>query len=105
METSPYQQFKLIVLEMLSLSKDAIHMHVGLGVFVLAILLWRRGRVDVLALLPVFLVAGVMEALDLFDDMASLGYLRWSASVHDMVNTTFWPTFSAVMVMLGRGKE
>ncbi len=97
METSAYQNLKLVILDVLSLSKDAIHIHIGLLVFFLAIVLWRRGQHDILALLPVFLVAGGMEVLDLRDDLGSLGYMRWSASLHDLINTTFWPTLVVVL--------
>ncbi len=91
METSAYQNFKLVILDVLSLSRDAIHIHIGLLIFFLTVVLWRRGQPDILALLPVFLVAGGMEVLDLRDDFGSLGYMRWSASLHDLINTTFWP--------------
>ncbi|ASF49184.1 hypothetical protein Q7A_03195 [Methylophaga nitratireducenticrescens] len=80
---------KLTILDVLGLSKDAIHIHVGLLVFFLAVVLWRRGRFDVLALFPVFFVAITMEILDLHDDLGSLGYMRWSASLHDLINTFF----------------
>ena len=96
METSAYQNLKLIVLDVLSLSKDAVHIHIGLLVFFLTVVLWRRGQLDILALLPVFLVAGAMEVLDLRDDLGSLGYMRWSASIHDLVNTVFWPTLVVI---------
>ena len=96
METSAYQNFKLIILDVLSLSKDAIHIHIGLLVFFLAVVLWRRWQLDILALLPVFLVAGGMEVLDLRDDLESLGYMRWSASLHDLINTIFWPTLIVI---------
>lgn len=96
METSAYQNLKLIILDALSLSKDAIHVHIGLLVFFLAVVLWRRGQLDILALLPVFLVAGGMEVLDLRDDLGSLGYMRWSASLHDLINTVFWPTLVVI---------
>ena len=97
METSVYQNLKLIILDVLNLSKDAIHMHLGLLVFFLAVVLWRRGRFDVLALLPVFMVASAMEILDLHDDLVSLGYMRWSASLHDLINTLFWPTIIVIL--------
>ncbi len=97
METSAYQNLKLIILEVLSLSKDAIHIHVGLLVFFLAVVLWRRGRFDVLALFSVFFVAITMEILDLHDDLGSLGYMRWSASLHDLINTLFWPTLVVIL--------
>ncbi|MEX1033901.1 MAG: hypothetical protein WDZ30_11120 [Cellvibrionaceae bacterium] len=97
METSTYQSLKLIVLDLVDLSKDAIHIHIGLAVFFLTVALWRRGRLDWLSLLPVFLVASGLEFLDLRDDLASLGHMRWSASIHDLVNTVFWPTFVVIL--------
>ncbi|KRW66096.1 hypothetical protein AO741_12720 [Pseudomonas sp. TTU2014-105ASC] len=97
MESSGYQSFKLIILDVLTLSKDAIHVHVGLLVFFLAVFIWRRGKIDILALFPVFLAAGGMEVLDLRDDLRSLGYMRWSASLHDFINTVFWPAFTVLL--------
>jgi len=96
-ETSAYQNLKLSFLEIVNLSKDAVHIHIGLVVFFLAVALWRRGRLDSLSLIPVFLLAGVMEALDLRDDLASFGYMRWSASLHDLINTVVWPTLVVVL--------
>jgi hypothetical protein len=49
MEVTAYQSLKLIILDVLGLSKDAIHLHIGLLVFFLAAVLWRRGRFDLLA--------------------------------------------------------
>lgn len=96
MTSSTYQSIKLTILEVLDLSKDAIHMHIGLAVFLAAVILWRRGRLDYWSLLPVIFVAVAMECLDLRDDMRSLGYMRWSASVHDIVNTTLWPILAVM---------
>jgi len=87
MESSGYQSFKLIILDVLTLSKDAIHVHIGLLVFFLAVFIWRRGKVHILALFPVFLIAGGMEVLNLRDDLRSLGYMRWSAILRDLINT------------------
>lgn len=35
----------------------------------------------------------------MFDDLRSLGYWRWDASLHDIVNTVAWP---AVLTCLAR---
>lgn len=42
-------------------------------------------------LLIVVLVACIGEVLDMRDDISSPGYWRWAASLHDIVNTSFWP--------------
>jgi hypothetical protein len=56
----------------------------------LAILL-RRPLSSFVPLVAAFLAALAGEALDLRDDVRSLGYWRWQASLGDVLNTTFWP--------------
>lgn len=99
METSSYQLLKIHSLNAVDLSKDAVHVYVGLGVFLFTVVAWQKRRFTWLSLVPVVCVALAMETLDLHDDSRSLGYLRWGASVHDVVNTLFWPS---ILVVLGR---
>ncbi|WP_169728616.1 hypothetical protein [Comamonas composti] len=47
------------------------------------------------------LAACLGEALDMRDDLQSLGHWRWRASLHDIANTCFWPL--AIHLLL-RGK-
>ena len=104
MDISFYQNLKLTIISIIDLSKDAIHIHVGLVVFFLVVLLWKKGRFEMICILPVLVIACLMEALDLRDDLNSLGYMRWSASVHDIVNTVLWPvvvTFLAKVKVIG----
>jgi hypothetical protein len=75
MEPSAVQAIKMAIVGASGLSKDALHIYVGLA------------------------VAMAGELLDMRDDIASLGYWRWSASLHDMANTVFWP---AVLAALAR---
>ncbi|EAQ98174.2 hypothetical protein [Congregibacter litoralis] len=98
-ETSSYQLMKIHILNAVDLSKDAVHIYVGMAVFLITIIVWQRGRISWLSLIPVIAVATVMEALDLHDDSRSFGYLRWGASAHDLLNTVFWPT---VIVLLAK---
>lgn len=98
-ETSSYQLMKIHILNAVDLSKDAVHIYVGMAVFLIAIVIWQRGRISWLSLIPVIAIATVMEALDLHDDSRSFGYLRWGASAHDLLNTVFWPT---VIILLAK---
>ena len=41
---SEYQNLKLVILSILEISKDAVHIHVGLLVFFAAVILWKRVR-------------------------------------------------------------
>ncbi len=91
METSLYQELKLTILSLLQLSKDAVHIHLGLFVFFLFLLLFRKNPSDLRMVIPVAIVACSMEALDLYHDFQSFGYFHWRASIHDIINTTFWP--------------
>jgi hypothetical protein len=91
METSWYQAAKLVLVSISGLSRDALHVHVGLGIFMVAALLLRKPLSSTLPLALVFLAALAGEALDLRDDLRTLGYWRWRASLGDIVNTVFWP--------------
>jgi predicted esterase len=90
-ETSWYQAAKLFLVATLGLSKDALHVHVGLGVFLLAALIFRRPLSSPIPVAAVILAALGGETIDMWDDVRSLGYWRWQVSLGDVVNTIFWP--------------
>jgi hypothetical protein len=99
-DTSSYQLAKIHIMNALPLSKDAVHIYIGLIVFFSAVILWKKGRILPSCLVPVLVVALGMETFDLVDDWRSFGYLRWSASFHDLLNTTFWPLIMVVLAKL-----
>ena len=88
--TSPYQRLKIEFLSIVHLSKDAVHIYIGVGCL-LATLLLFRGRVKWKALLPGLVVSLAMEAVDLSDEWRVGHRLAWRASVHDIVNTNAIP--------------
>ncbi len=93
---SSYQYLKLQFIEIIGLSKDAVHIHIGLLVLVLTIFLWQKGKVTLVCIIPVLLVATGMECIDLYDDLSSVGYMRWGNSLHDIVNTLLWPVLIVI---------
>lgn len=97
METSSFQVLKLQVVEILGLSKDAIHIHIGMSVFVFSVLVFGKGKIAFKCLFPVFIVALGMEVMDLYDDYNSVGYFRWINSLHDFINTSLWPVIIVVL--------
>lgn len=99
METSLVQSLKLALVQLTGLSKDTLHVYVGLTVLFVSAALTRRKLSSMLPLLAVLFVAFLGELADLRDDLTSLGYWRWSASIHDILNTVFWP---AVLTVLAR---
>jgi len=99
METSVVQSIKLAIIAVTGLSKDALHIYVGLAVFLATAVVLRKPLRSIVPWLAVVAVAVAGELLDMRDDVASLGYWRWGASLHDVLNTIFWPT---VLFLLAR---
>ena len=101
-DTSLVQSFKLSVIGFTGLSKDALHIYAGLIVWLLAAALFRKSITTLKPWLAVLVVALGIEAFDAFDDWVGLGYWRVSASVHDVLNTLFWPTVFALLARFTR---
>jgi len=99
MGTSSYQLFKLHFLSIVPLAKDAVHIYVGVLALLVATAVLRLPIRSYRALLPGLVLSLLMEALDLRDDLSWLGYLRWDASLNDVVNTNVLPL---VIVVLSR---
>lgn len=93
------QTIKAAVVAATGLSRDALHIYVGLGVYLLTLAVSRR---PLRSLLPWLLVLGVAvagECVDRHDDLLTIGHWRRMESLHDLVNTAFWPT---VLMLLAR---
>ncbi|MBM4254622.1 MAG: hypothetical protein FJ147_01855 [Deltaproteobacteria bacterium] len=98
--TSTIQTIKLFLVALTGLSKDALHVHVGLGTMLGAAMVFRRAVRSFLPWLMVLLAAVCGEMLDMYDDIiGSPGYWQWEMSVHDIANTLFWPT---ILLLLAR---
>jgi hypothetical protein len=102
METSTAQAAKLIIVAATGLSKDALHIYVGMSVFLFVAAIARRPISSWLPWAAVLMVALLGEVVDMRDDLLSLGRWRWSASLHDIINTLLWPT---VLSALARTTE
>jgi hypothetical protein len=92
MQTSPVEAIKLAIVAATGLSKDTLHVYVGLATFVLAALILRKPARSIVPWLFVLAVALLGEIVDMHEDLAFFGYWRWLDSLHDIVNTLFWPT-------------
>jgi hypothetical protein len=90
---SDYQIFKLWVLAVIPLTKDAIHVYIGFLCLLVGLVVFRRRLSSYQALIPGLVVSLLLEVLDLRD-----GY-SVSASLHDIVNTNLMPL---VLVTLAR---
>lgn len=83
---STFHSIKHEIVQFASLSKDALHIYVGLLVFLLAAAVARKGVRSTFPLIAVLVVAFLGEVLDTLD-----GRWLFRASLHDFVNTAFWP--------------
>lgn len=101
MNPSAFQSVKLWVVAAVGLSKDALHVHVGLALFLTMAWLFRKTPRSLVPLLTVLGVAALGEILDARDDFRSLGHWRWKASVHDVVNTVCWPAMLWILWRTG----
>jgi len=88
-----YQDLKIVLMQLFGLGKDALHIYVGLGVFLLTAILFRLPLRDWRPLAAVFLAAVAGEVVDLFEwSNRARGPLVWGNHWHDIWNTMFWPT-------------
>jgi len=88
---SDFQIFKLQIVGWLGLAKDAVHIYVGLAVFLGAALIFRRSLRDWLPLAAVLAAAVGGEIWDIYDTLSQGDPVRWDKSWHDVWNTTLTP--------------
>ena len=93
------QEAKWLLMGATGLSKDALHIYVGLGVLFAAALpgRWRIGDWQPLA--AVLLVALAGELWDLIDNIRTGAPMQWRGHAKDILNTFFWP---AALTLLAR---
>ncbi len=93
------QLFKIEMLELTGLGKDALHIYFGMGLFLLIRLLWRWRGGWILAWLAVFALAVGVEWLDMRLETTEFNIRPDDEHWHDVWNTMFWPT---VLLLIGR---
>jgi hypothetical protein len=101
---SPYQQLKNHVLAVIGLSKDAVHLYIGIGCLLLSILVLRFPPNAWRSLLLGFLVSLGMEAMDLRDNVRYREMTRAMASLHDIWNTNILSVLIVAALRLRMGK-
>lgn len=100
-ETSAYQAFKLWLAGYIPLDRNTFHYLIGAGLLGIALFNVRkspRTRPFALALAIAVVLGFAMEFADLRDDMATLGFLRWRASLLDLGRTIALPLAGFVVV-------
>ncbi|WP_164118168.1 hypothetical protein [Sphingorhabdus sp. Alg239-R122] len=94
-ELGPFQSGKLWLRELLGFEKDTLHVLIGLLVFVLVILFFRRKPWQALPIICVALAAMAGEAWDLYELVRVRGKawaeIPWGYLLHDLWVTTIIP--------------
>jgi len=93
---------KPVLVELLGLSKDAIHMHVGFASFVLVILITKKSASSFRVLIPGFILSLFMEFMDMRDEHYLGRNPNIVATIHDLINTNFIPVIICLMARMKR---
>jgi len=99
---STAQAIKLWIVSTVGLSRDALHIYVGLIAFLGVAMAFRKPLRSWFPLLAVIALSLLGEIVDMYDDVTSLGFWRWWASVHDIRNTIFWPMVLWLIARYGK---
>lgn len=94
-----FQDAKLAIIHWAGLPRDALHIYVGLAVFLGAAALFRRPLSGSVPIAAVLLAALAGEAWDLLETWRKGATIHWSRNWHDVWNTMFWP---AILFLLAR---
>ncbi len=86
-----WSDLKLFVVELAGVSKDTLHVHIGLIIFFGSAFLLKRFPASVLPWLIVLGLELVNEAMDLLGQR-HLVMAEWAGSLRDLFNTMLWPT-------------
>ena len=93
---------KDLLVELAGVSKDALHVHIGLIAFFGATFLLKRSAASLLPWLVVLGLELVNEAMDLFVWGGQPGIAQWGESLRDLFNTMLWPT---VLSLAARARQ
>jgi uncharacterized membrane protein len=98
-DPAKFQALKVDLVDFTGLAKDAMHVHIGLIIFVVFRLCWRWRGGWILAWLAALTVALVGEYFDIRGEAVRRAFTPDSAHWHDVWNTMAWPT---VLMLIGR---
>ena len=96
-----FQNFKVGIMGITGLEKDALHIYFGISIYLFSLLLFRPifRKYSIRAFIALIIVTGFAllgEYLDNRSTISELGVLGISStqrsnSIHDLLNTCFWP--------------
>ncbi len=96
---SVLQSGKMLLAEATNLSREALHVHLGLAVMLLVVIGFNKPLSDWRPLLAVAFASVAGEIWDVVDTFSHGGTPVWNPSWTSVANTLFWP---AVLFGLAR---
>ena len=91
-EAPPYfESMKIHLVSSLGINADACHIYIGVLLFMLTAITFRKKGVRSWMLIPVLVAAIGCEVFDAFHQLHALGYWEWHKSARDILNTTLMP--------------
>lgn len=101
------EPIKTALSETLHLSKDALHIHIGILIYLVAAGLTRRSLGSWIPWLILLLLEGINEALDLVNEFryGTVSPRSFLPGIKDAFNTMLWPTLMLISVRFGWLRE
>lgn len=93
-----YNALKTQLSEFLGISKDALHIHIGLIIFLVASLVLRRPLSSWIPWLSLLAFEVVNEFMDAFHMHGGPSRMEIAGSLKDILNTMFWPTMMLLVL-------
>jgi hypothetical protein len=93
------EQLRMLADGVAGLGDDAFHIHLGLAVLLLVVIVFRRSPADWRPLAAVAAIAVAAPVWTMIDRWSHGGGLQWTADWRDVGQILFWP---AVLFVLAR---
>lgn len=87
-----YNAIKTDLAVWLGIAKDALHIHIGLGIFFALVLILRRSPSSILPWLGLLAFELLNEVMDILHWHEGAFSFEIGDSLKDIVNTMIWPT-------------
>lgn len=94
-----YADFKIFLEQYSGLERDALHIHIAILLYLLAMALFRQTRRSRIPWLIVLAIEIANEIFDIRRNLARGEALAYAESAKDLWNTMLWPT---VLLFVGR---
>lgn len=100
-----YNALKTDLADWLGITKDALHIHIGLAIFVGLLVLLKRSPASLVPWLGVLGFELVNELMDIFHWHAGSFSFEVGDSLKDIANTMAWPTIVLVCFRVAQARK